>query len=405
MKLELLPSELTSAKPVLNQINQAGFQAYFVGGCVRDIILEKPIHDVDIASSAYPEEIKQIFKKTVDTGIQHGTVMVLDHGHGYEITTFRTESTYTDFRRPDQVTFVRSLSEDLKRRDFTINAFALQADGQVIDYFDGLTDLSKRQIRAVGQATERFTEDALRMMRALRFSAQLDFAIEDETFQALVALGPNLAKIAVERIQVEFEKMLQGIAAGPALRHLIRGQLLPYLPGKTGRVTDDYLAKVALQLEKQQPQTEATVWTLYLGQLALAKDDLQDELRQWKLSRNVMQTVTALSPLLANPEAIDQWAIYEHHQDFETLMETLAIMGTSAECLERINRLHAELPVYSAKELALSGGDLIQAGLATPGPALGQYLHALERAVVLGEVANTKEAITVFIKELADGHS
>ncbi|MBW4947593.1 CCA tRNA nucleotidyltransferase, partial [Klebsiella pneumoniae] len=139
----------------------------------RDNLLGLPIHDVDIATSAYPAEIKQIFKRTVDTGIQHGTVMILDHGNGYEVTTFRTETGYQDFRRPDSVTFVRSLEEDLKRRDFTINALAMRADGEIIDLFDGIADLKAHKIRAVGVADERFHEDALRMMRAVRFESQL----------------------------------------------------------------------------------------------------------------------------------------------------------------------------------------------------------------------------------------
>lgn len=138
MKIETLPAEFEPARPILSRIEEAGFEAYFVGGCVRDTILNLPIHDIDIATSAYPAEIKQIFSRTVDTGIEHGTVMILDHGTGYETTTFRTESGYQDFRRPDSVTFVRSLKEDLQRRDFTINALALKEDGTVVDLFDGL---------------------------------------------------------------------------------------------------------------------------------------------------------------------------------------------------------------------------------------------------------------------------
>ncbi|CAK1221577.1 tRNA nucleotidyltransferase/poly(A) polymerase (PcnB) [Fructobacillus cardui] len=405
MKLELLPSELTAAKPILKQINRAGFQAYFVGGCVRDIILGKPIHDVDIASSAYPEEIKKIFKKTADTGIQHGTVMVLDHGEGYEITTFRTESTYTDFRRPDQVTFVRSLSDDLKRRDFTINAFALDEDGQVIDYFDGLTDLANRQIRAVGLAKERFTEDALRMMRALRFSAQFDFQIENQTLAALVELGPNLAKIAVERIRVEFEKMLKGLAAGSALKILVEAGLLPYLPGETGLMTEADVLRVANQLERKQPQSEQVVWALYLGQQGFDGPTLQSQLRQWKLSKEVMQAVLAVGPLLADVNQIDRWAIYEHNAYVGTLLETLTIMGVDQSVTERIQKTYDSLPIYLMKDLALSGGDLIAAGLAQPGPDLGVALKKMEQAVVLGQVDNTKEALTTLIEEQTHGNS
>ena len=185
MRLDLTQPDFKAAIPILKKIEAAGYEAYFVGGSVRDAILGLPIHDVDIASSAYPAEIKRIFKRTADTGIEHGTVMVLDHGTGYEVTTFRTESRYQDFRRPDHVTFVRSLAEDLKRRDFTINALAVRHDGTIIDLFDGLKDLQHHQLRAVGNPHERFHEDALRMMRAVRFESQLGFGIEPATKAAI----------------------------------------------------------------------------------------------------------------------------------------------------------------------------------------------------------------------------
>lgn len=210
MKIETMPKEFLDAKPIIDTIEAAGFEAYFVGGSVRDTLLGLPIHDVDIATSAYPEEVKKLFKRTVDTGIEHGTVMILDHGNGYETTTFRTESGYQDYRRPDSVQFVRSLKEDLNRRDFTINALALRHDGTIVDYFDGLTDLNERRIRAVGNPEHRFNEDALRMMRAVRFASQLNFEIEPETVAAIQHHGPLLTKIAVERIHVEFVKMLLG---------------------------------------------------------------------------------------------------------------------------------------------------------------------------------------------------
>lgn len=203
VKITKFPNEFVNAIPVLKTIEKAGFEAYFVGGCVRDTLLGIPLHDVDITSSAYPAEIKEIFNRTVDTGIEHGTVMVLDHGEGYEVTTFRTESTYQDFRRPDHVTFVRSLDEDLKRRDLTINALAMDADGNVVDLFHGLDDLKNKIIRAVGNPHERYHEDALRMMRSIRFMSQLDFNLESETEKAIEDNAHLLEKIAIERIHVE----------------------------------------------------------------------------------------------------------------------------------------------------------------------------------------------------------
>ena len=174
-----------------------GFSLYLVGGAVRDYLLSKPSHDYDFTTDARPEEIKSMFRHTIDTGIKHGTVTVLFKGESYEITTFRTESDYSDSRHPDSVTFVRSLSEDLKRRDFTINAFALDiSKGEIIDEHGGFEDLKNGVIRAIGNPEERFKEDALRIMRAARFSAKLGFKIEENTKNAMTKLSSTIKKVS-----------------------------------------------------------------------------------------------------------------------------------------------------------------------------------------------------------------
>ncbi len=185
IKIDNLPNIFVKAMPVLQTLENAGFEAYFVGGSVRDVLLHRHVHDVDITTSAYPEEVKQLFDKSIDTGIKHGTVTVLYNNESYEITTFRTESGYQDFRRPDHVTFVQNLDEDLKRRDFTINALAMNTKGEIVDLFNGLDDLEHHIIRAVGDPETRFHEDALRMMRAVRFMSQLEFKLEEKTRQAI----------------------------------------------------------------------------------------------------------------------------------------------------------------------------------------------------------------------------
>lgn len=259
LKINKFPIEFEEALPILRKIEMAGFEAYFVGGSVRDTILGREIHDVDIATSAYPEEVKQIFNRTVDTGIQHGTVMVLDHGNGYEVTTFRTESTYQDYRRPDEVTFVRSLEEDLKRRDFTINALALSEDGTITDLFSGLDDMKNHLIRAVGIADERFNEDALRMMRAIRFSSQLDFDIESETEGAIYRHSHLLEKIAIERIHEEFVKMMKGTRPNLGLTKMIETQLSEHVPGFKGQqVILKHLSELNLQ-----KMDEIKIWSLF----------------------------------------------------------------------------------------------------------------------------------------------
>lgn len=193
---------------VLKQLRDAGYEAYVVGGCVRDSLLHRMPDDWDITTSAKPEDTKRIFRRTVDTGIQHGTVTVMVDRTGYEVTTYRIDGEYADGRHPEHVTFTASLLEDLKRRDFTINAMAYSPAEGLVDEFDGIGDINRRVIRAVGDPVQRFTEDALRMMRAIRFSAQLDYRIDEDTREGIRLLAPNLQKVSAERIRVELEKLL-----------------------------------------------------------------------------------------------------------------------------------------------------------------------------------------------------
>ncbi len=200
-----LPADVQN---IISILESNGHEAYAVGGCVRDCILGKVPHDWDITTSALPEQVKALFERTFDTGIEHGTVTVLMHGVGYEVTTYRVDGKYEDGRHPKEVTFTASLEEDLKRRDFTINAMAYNDIRGLVDLFGGEEDLEAGIIRAVGNPTERFTEDALRMLRALRFSAQLGFEIEQGTYDAIKTLAPTLGKISAERIQVEMVKLV-----------------------------------------------------------------------------------------------------------------------------------------------------------------------------------------------------
>lgn len=253
-----LPEEFLKATPIIEKIEARGFEAYFVGGSVRDIILHQPIHDVDIATSAFPEEIKQIFPNTIDVGIEHGTVLVLDEEEQYEITTFRTESTYQDYRRPDEVTFVRSLEEDLKRRDFTMNALAVGRDGEIVDLFSGIADIKKQQIVAVGNASERFHEDALRMMRGLRFSSQLNFSIEKNTKQAIQEHSHLLEKISIERIYIEFIKLLTSNYRNKGLKIFVETNCYRYCPGLEDK--KEALDSLLLIKDKHVFSTEELAW-------------------------------------------------------------------------------------------------------------------------------------------------
>lgn len=196
------------AQYIIKTIEEAGFEAYTVGGCVRDSILGREPQDWDITTSARPEQVKALFPRTVDTGLQHGTVTVMLDREGFEVTTYRVDGKYEDSRHPKEVTFTPCLEEDLKRRDLTINAMAYNDTKGLVDVFGGMEDIREKKIRCVGNPESRFQEDALRILRAIRFSAQLGYKIEEETREAIAALAPTLSRISAERIQAELVKLI-----------------------------------------------------------------------------------------------------------------------------------------------------------------------------------------------------
>lgn len=394
MKITNLPEVFTAALPVLKQINEAGYEAYFVGGSVRDLLLNRHIHDVDIATSAYPMEIKQIFKKTIDTGIKHGTVTVLYEGESYEITTFRTESGYRDFRRPDHVTFVQNLSEDLKRRDFTINALAMDVDGNVIDHFDGLGDLDKHLIRAVGKAENRFHEDALRMMRAVRFMSQLQFTLEPETEQAISDNHELLSKISVERIRDEFVKM--GIAPGSqkAFQIFLDTGLSEEVPGFKGK-------KENLALYPQlnfSPTTEANLWALMIILLKLPNEKIPSFMRMWKNSNAMERQVADIVAFfdLISSRAPNNYDLYQ--AGLETIASTIDlahILGQPINGSALVDGYEA-LPIKNSHDLVIDGHFLLKNGIPA-GPRVGLLLEEIKKAVLEGVISNNEAAITEFL--------
>ena len=205
-KIEILIP--AGAAKILRVLEDHGYEAYVVGGCVRDSLLGRNPHDWDITTSALPLQVKALFRRTIDTGLKHGTVTIMENGEPYEVTTYRVDGEYLDGRHPSEVTFTASLKEDLQRRDFTINAMAYSEKNGLQDFFGGLQDLKNKRIRAVGDPMKRFGEDALRIMRAVRFAAQLGYEIEEETVRAMKILAPTLSKVSAERISSELEKTL-----------------------------------------------------------------------------------------------------------------------------------------------------------------------------------------------------
>ena len=398
MKLTQLPSEFQEALPILEKLKAAGFEAYFVGGSVRDAILGRPIHDVDIATSAYPEETKQVFARTIDVGIEHGTVLVLHGQQEYEITTFRTEDIYVDYRRPSQVSFVRSLEEDLKRRDFTVNAFALSDKAQIVDLFSGLADLENKVLRAVGLAQERFNEDALRIMRGFRFSASLDFDIEEATFEAMKERAPLLEKISVERIFIEFDKLLTADFWRKGLEKLIASEAYQYLPD-----LQDKGACLQTLLDRLNPdfrfQSSEQAWAMLI--IALEEKEGKTFLKKWKTSNDFQKAVSNLVSAYRSREqaSADCFLTYQYGLETLSLVEELRqAQGLSVE-IEEIKALDAALPIHDKHEMVVNGGTLIQELGLKPGPELGRILQLVEEAIVSGNLSNEKEAIFSFLEK------
>ncbi|WP_105117056.1 CCA tRNA nucleotidyltransferase [Streptococcus suis] len=401
MKLTNLPSEFQEALPILEKIKAAGFEAYFVGGSVRDAILGRPIHDVDIATSSYPQETKQIFPRTIDVGIEHGTVLVLEGKKEYEITTFRTEEEYVDYRRPSQVSFVRSLEEDLKRRDFTVNAFALDEEARIVDLFDGLSDLENRTLRAVGIPSERFNEDALRIMRGFRFAATLDFEIEQTTFDAMMETAPLLEKISVERSFIEFDKLLMADFWRKGLRAMIDSKAYNFLPdlADKGEKLESMLTSLA---EDFQFSTSEQAWAILF--VCLGIENIKSFLKKWKTSNDFQRTVVKLVEIYQLRQAgpVTKQICFKYGKDFLCLVEELRQAQGLVTDFEAIDQIDQDLTIHDKHEIVVNGGHLMKAFALKPGPVLGNLLKEVEFQIVEGQLDNEEQAIMAFVKGRLD---
>ena len=383
-----------SAIPVLKRLEDAEFEAYFVGGSVRDYLLNRQISDVDIATSATPKEVKGIFSKTVDIGIEHGTVLVLFDHKSYEITTFRTEGDYQDYRRPKEVSFIRNLNEDLQRRDFTMNAMAMDRTGTLIDPFNGQSAIRKKEIQTVGSATDRFQEDALRMMRAVRFVSQLSFSIEDETHQALTTLVPLLKNIAIERKRAEFEKILVGNNRNNAIKILLETNLFSYLPG---------LANQEKQIEKLldfdcEDLNKNEMWALLLFCLNVKEKSIEDFLRNWRLPVKEIKDIQHIL-FFVEKRFEQEWTVHDLYTAGSNLITSteklynviIGLKGT--ESIQNLLNQYQKLPIKQRSDLAVTGGDLMEWFNQKGGPWLKKTILKIEQAVVDAKVENDKQKI------------
>ena len=397
IRIDNLPEIFVKAMPVLRTLEDAGFEAYFVGGSVRDVLLHRHVHDVDITTSAYPEEVKELFDKSIDTGIKHGTVTVLYGGESYEITTFRTESGYQDFRRPDHVTFVQNLDEDLKRRDFTINALAMDMHGDIVDLFNGIEDLKNHIIRAVGNPEKRFHEDALRMMRAVRFMSQLEFKLEEKTEQAIKDNHDMLKKISVERIREEFVKMGLGPFSRQAFQIFLDTQLSEDVPDFAGKKD---LLQVYPQL-KFSPTMETSLWAVIIILLKVPNENIGKFMRDWKNSNAMtekVEQIIKMFDLIADHVPTD-YELFEAGEDIIiNTIDVADILGQPVSSEALVDRYLA-LPIKTPSELAVDGRFLIKRGM-RPGAQLGRTLNQIRKKVVACEIENSEEAIEQYLDDL-----
>lgn len=389
-----------AAVPVLKKLESAGFEAYFVGGSVRDFLLNKEINDVDIATSATPEEVKRIFSKTVDIGIEHGTVLVLFQNQSYEITTFRSEAEYEDYRRPKEVSFIRNLIEDLQRRDFTMNAIAMDKDGSLIDPFNGQISIDNQVIQTVGKAADRFQEDALRMMRAVRFLSQLSFTIEKETLNALKDLVHLLSNIAVERKQTEFDKLLSGVNRKQALELILQTNIYSYLPGLSNQ--ED---RIKLMLKyKLERLTTREMWALLVYCLKIEKKAVEGFLRGWRIPlKEIREIQLILHYLVRRFET--SWSLYDLYTATKEIFVSSEILYLVIKGIENNNsiqhflQMYEQLPIKDRSEMDVSGNDLMDWFNKSGGPWVKELLFKVEQAILEGNVVNNKKNIKEWLME------
>lgn len=368
--VEMLPIEVQEC---IFTLRQAGFEAYVVGGCVRDMLLDLPVHDYDVTTSARPEQVIDLFEKTIPTGLIHGTVTVRLHHRSIEVTTYRTETGYSDGRRPDAVSFDASLLEDLARRDFTINAMAMDEHGSIVDPFGGQIDIKRQIIRAVGDPEQRFTEDGLRILRGIRFSARLNFDLDDDTWQAMRTCRGMLAGISAERIREE----LFGILLSP---YLLRGNRIFELElfHRSGDLTtfSHYPAEIL-------PRLAALCRQLQDGQLP----------RRLKCDRKTISAVTNAACLAQSPPQSDaDWRRVIALEGDDT---ALALAGW-LDALESLSFAQSQNFSRSVKDLALTSADLMELGY--EGQGLGHLQRQLLHAVLDHPELNQKESLKQLIQ-------
>lgn len=384
MVIDNFRNKFKDAIDILKTFNKNGYEAYFVGGCVRDYLLGEEFSDIDITTNALPEEVKKIFRKSIDTGIQHGTVTILVNGESYEVTTFRTEDEYTNHRAPEKVEFVNNLREDLDRRDFTINAMALDSNGVLFDYHNGEKDLSSGVIRTVNNPNERFYEDALRMLRAFRFSSKLGFEIEYDTLEAIKKNAELIKFVSIERIVNEFKKLLSGKGNLRSLELLLDSKLNNYIP---------FLEEIVII---QDFSKYSFCQSLYI--LAMINDIFLDTLKTLKLSNKEIKLIKEYDKIKEDFINNVPLELILYKYNFEDVVFV-------AEYFSYNNRNTIEnckLIINSFDEVDITSQEIISTIGEKPGPWIKSVVSELEHEILLNRLDNNRKDILDFLSKIRD---
>lgn len=425
-----------NVKIIIEQLNKNGFEAYAVGGCVRDSILGRMPNDWDITTSADPMSVKRIFKRTVDTGLKHGTVTVLMGSESFEVTTYRVDGKYEDGRHPKEVSFTSSLKEDLLRRDFTINAMAYNDNDGLVDIFGGIEDIGKKLIRSVGDPRERFGEDALRLLRAIRFAAQLGYEIEDETYKAIGELAGTLEKISAERIQTELVKTITSDNPGMIKTAYELGLTRVFLPEidvcfETNQDNPHHCYTVGdhiIHAMEASNNSKNVRLTMLLHDIAKPVCKVLDEkgighfqghpVKSSEMSKKILTrlkfdnaTIDTVCRLVKyHDERIEKGEKYMRRamnhigEDAFPIIFDVFEADISAQSdyqreikyqrlkdnIEDYNRIIEKKQCVYLKDLKVTGKDLIEAGV-NPGPKLGEILNAMLEEVIDNPDSNDKD--------------
>lgn len=384
MEINNFNKKFNSAINVLEKFNEAGYEAYFVGGCVRDYLLNDEFSDIDITTNALPDEVKQIFKKSIDTGIQHGTVTILINGDSFEVTTFRTEDDYIDHRTPEKVEFVSDLKEDLDRRDFTINAMALDSKGKLYDYHCGEKDLRNKIIKTVNNPNERFFEDALRMLRAFRFSSKLGFEIEENTLKAIKNNAELIKFVSIERIVNEFRKLLTGKGNKRSLELLLDSKLNNYIP---------FLDEISKIIDFSN---YTFCQSLYI--LSKINDISFEKLKELKLSNKEIKQVKIYEKI--NKDFISNIPLEIILYNYD--IEDVTFIASYSKYYDMKDIEKIKLPIESFNDIAITSMEIISIIDKPAGPWIKEIIKKLEEDIILYKIDNTRKDILDFLIKIRD---